>query len=525
MTITALSTDVSSLVHALDSCSLLVQNVAVHGRFHSPVYTSVVDRLVKFFNDDPNLEFPTPDQLRLDVRSAVDGAVIVQGDLVRHVLENTLLCPVDWHRTLKLTMAAIPREHKVVALAGAFSHFPTSLLKAPEIQVLSLLSLAEELQTKPASDNVNRQPDATEAQLYEFPSHSVAIVGMAGRFPGADSVDELWDVISAGRSTVGAAPKRIGLEYATGDFSQTRWWGNFLDDFDAFDHKFFKKSAREAIAWDPQQRKLLEVVYEALESSGYFGAGARSEAKDYGCYIGSTQNNYVNNLSKQAPTAYATVGTGRAFLSGTPSHHFGWTGPAMTIDTACSSSLVAVHSACRAIWSGECSRAIAGGTNVITCPIDYRDLKAAGFLSPTGQCKPFDTESDGYCRSEAVGVVVLKSLAAAVEEGDHILGTIVGSAANQNFNEAHITVPSSRSQVDLYRKVMDMSHVRPEDVTCVEAHGTGTRVGDPIEVRGLREAFGGASRASPLYFSSIKGNIGHAESAAGVAGLIKVCQA
>lgn len=527
MTVTVLSSEVSSLAHSLTSCGFLVQNVAVYGRFHCSVYTSVVDKLVELFKNVPDFSFPTPAQLQLDVRSAVDGTVIRNGDLVRHVLDNTLLHPVDWYHTLELTMAAIPREKKCVALAGASNHFPTSLLAASEIRLLSLPSIAElqpERGPEAYASNVyiNGQSEAKRTQLSGFPSHSIAVVGMAGKFPGADSVDELWDVLSAGRSMVDEAPERIGLEHVTGDFSQTRWWGNFLDDFDTFDHKFFKKSAREAIAWDPQQRKLLEVTYEALESSGYFGAGARSETNDFGCYIGSTQNNYVNNLSKQPPTAYATVGTGRAFLSGTLSHHFGWTGPAITIDTACSSSLVAVHSACRAIWSGECSRAIAGGTNIITCPIDYRDLKAAGFLSPTGQCRPFDADADGYCRSEAVGVVVLKSLAVAIEEGDHIYGIILGSAVNQNFKESHITVPNAASQVDLYRKAMAMSHVLPEDVTYVEAHGTGTSVGDPIEVRGLREAFGSLSRASTLYFSSIKGNIGHAESAAGIAGLVKV---
>ncbi|KAK8051649.1 Beta-ketoacyl synthase [Apiospora rasikravindrae] len=285
------------------------------------------------------------------------------------------------------------------------------------------------------------------------------------------------------------------------------------------------KSPREALACDPQQRKLLEVVYDALESSGYFGAQTchTSGSTDYGCYIGATQNNYVNNVSTQPPSAYATIGTGRSFISGAVSHYFGWTGPALTVDTACSSSLVAIHTACQAILAGDCTGAVAGGTNIITSPHDYRDLQAAGFLSPTGQCKPFDADADGYCRGEAVAVVVLKSLATAIKDHDRILGVIMGSAVNQNSNEAHITVPHSGSQTNLYHKVMTTSQVAPGDVTFVEAHGTGTTVGDPIEVRSLRDAFGGASRRdSTLYFSSLKGNMGHAESAAGVAGLIKV---
>ncbi|KAL5360632.1 hypothetical protein BJX96DRAFT_165303 [Aspergillus floccosus] len=204
------------------------------------------------------------------------------------------------------------------------------------------------------------------------------------------------------------------------------------------------------------------------------------------------------------------------------SHYFGWTGPSLTIDTACSSSLVAINTACRAIWSGECSRAVAGGTNVICSPFDYQNLGAAGFLSPSGQCKPFDADADGYCRGEGVAVVVLKRLSGALQDHDNILGVIVGSAANQNHNCGNIVAPYSASQVDLYQKVMKLGGVEPEAVSYIEAHGTGTGVGDPIEVRSLRDAFGGPHRDSLLHFASIKGNIGHTEATAGVAGLVKV---
>ncbi|PVH96269.1 putative polyketide synthase [Periconia macrospinosa] len=204
------------------------------------------------------------------------------------------------------------------------------------------------------------------------------------------------------------------------------------------------------------------------------------------------------------------------------SHYFGWTGPALTIDTACSSSLVAINTACRAIWSGECSRAVAGGTNMITSPFDYQNLYAAGFLSPSGQCKPFDADADGYCRGEGVGVVVLKRLEDALSENDNILGVIVGSAANQNHNLSHITVPHSGSQVDLYQKVMDAAGVDSRTVSYVETHGTGTGVGDPVEYRSVRDAFAGPERQDLLHFGSIKGNIGHTEATAGIAGLIKV---
>ncbi|KAI1760611.1 BcPKS19, polyketide synthase [Hypoxylon sp. FL1150] len=345
---------------------------------------------------------------------------------------------------------------------------------------------------------------------------------MAGRFPDADSVDELWDLLLEGKSTVRPADvERLQLS-ESGLYANTSWWGNWLRDPEAFDHRFFKKSAREAVAWDPQQRILLQVIYEALESAGYFGPSSASATDEYGCYIGAVMNSYYDNLSCHPPNTYATIGTGRCFLSGSMSHYFGWTGPALTIDTACSSSLVAINTACRAIWSGECSRAVAGGTNCISSPGDYHNLQAVGFLSPTGQCKPFDASADGYCRGEGVGVVVLKKLSDAVSDNDNILGVIVGSAANQNCNLNHITMPNSDSQVQLYHKSMKLGNVKPESVTYVEAHGTGTTVGDPVEVRSIRDAYGGPQRDSLLHFASIKGNIGHTEAAAGVSGLIKV---
>ncbi|KAH6635854.1 BcPKS19, polyketide synthase [Chaetomium tenue] len=441
------------------------------------------------------LEFPDAKALRSPVRNTADGKIITAGSLTRVALENALVNRADWYTTVASSVEQLPKFNRTVAVAGSGGCIPASLVQDARLDILSLGDFLEASKPK---------LNGRASDLSQYPSHSIAIVGMAGRFPGADSVDELWDLILEGKTMVRPAPvERLDLPH-TGDHAKTQWWGNFLNDPDAFDHKFFKKSSREAVAWDPQQRILLEVVYEALESASYFGPSASSEPLDYGCYIGAVMNNYYDNLSCHAGTAYATVGTSRCYLSGCMSHYFGWTGPSLTIDTACSSSLVAINTACRAIWSGECSRAVAGGTNVISSPFDYQNLAAAGFLSPSGQCKPFDADADGYCRGEGVAVVVLKPLADAVKENDNILGVIVGSAANQNHN------------------VMELSGVKPEDVSYIEAHGTGTGVGDPIEVTSIRDAFGGPKRDSVLHFSSIKGNIGHTEATAGVAGLIKV---
>ena len=500
-----------------------------------------MEKLAKLFVHSAELQFPNVADLQVPVRSPFNGEILKEGSLSQLALENTLLKPTDWHKTLQSAILRLPDTRRVVAFAGFGNHIPPSLVQTSALQVLSLSSLGgskSKRLTEPSpvneltngvfvsgtSGSTNWALPEEQAQEPPYPPHSIAIVGMSGRFPGADSLDELWEILLSGRSMAERAPSdRLRLPGPeTGDHSGAQWWGNFLRDPEAFDHRFFKKSSREAIAWDPQQRILLEVVYEALESAGYFGAKSNPEPDDYGCYIGAVMNNYYDNVSCHPPTAYATLGTSRCFLSGCMSHYFGWTGPSLTIDTACSSSLVAINTACRAIWSGECSRAIAGGTNVFTSPFDYQNLRAAGFLSPSGQCKPFDASADGYCRGEGVGVVVLKPLAAAMQENDNILGVIVGSAANQNQNFSHITVPHSGSQVQLYQKVMQLAGIEPGLVSYVEAHGTGTGVGDPVECESIRKAFGGPSRDTTLHFGSIKGNVGHTEATAGIAGVIKV---
>lgn len=428
------------------------------------------------------LAFPDAEKLLVPVRNTSNGEAITQGSLTRLALENTLVQVADWYTTLKSSIQQLPESDSTIAYVGHEKCVPSSLAQNPKLRIFPL-GKTEEPTTQPREGLTNGQVNGINGihsvqstdDLSQYPPHSIAIVGMAGRFPGAESVDELWDLIMQERVTVEPAPvERFNLPQ-TGEYAKRKWWGNFLKDSDTFDHKFFGKSSREAVAWDPQQRILLEVVYEALESAGYFGASSETEPRDYGCYIGAVMNNYYDNLSCHPGTAYATVGTSRCYLSGCMSHYFGWTGPSLTIDTACSSSLVAINTACRAIWSGECSRAVAGGTNVICSPFDYQNLAAAGFLSPSGQCKPFDADADGYCRGEAVAVVVLKPLAEAIKENDNILGVVVGSAANQNHNSGPITAPFSASQVELYQKCMKLGGVKPEAISYVEAHGTGSK--------------------------------------------------
>ncbi|OJI91113.1 hypothetical protein ASPTUDRAFT_52829 [Aspergillus tubingensis CBS 134.48] len=343
-----------------------------------------------------------------------------------------------------------------------------------------------------------------------------------------ESSVELHRVLSEARSMLEALD---GLDPILSDtamilqdehMAKRKFFGNFVDDIKRFDNSFFGINGREAASLDPQQRMLLELSYEALESSGYLTSHQRSAEDPVACFIGGSLNEYLENTACHAPSAYTATGTIRAFMCGRLSYYYGWSGPAEVLDTACSSSLVAIHRACRAIQAGECTMAIAGGVSALTTAGNFFDLGKAGFLSQTGQCKPFDAAADGYCRSEGAGLVVLKKLSDAVSAGDNIFGVIPSIATNQGGTSTTLTVPSPTALKALYRSLFEKSGLKPSHVTYVEAHGTGTQAGDPIEMESIRAILGDSSRATPLSIGSIKGNIGHCEPAAGVAGLLKV---
>ncbi|KAI0530048.1 hypothetical protein GGR58DRAFT_494846 [Xylaria digitata] len=352
------------------------------------------------------------------------------------------------------------------------------------------------------------------------PEGAIAVIGMACKFPGANSTEEYWQLLNRGLSMVtGPPPGRFPAHDHRRSTERSIFFGNFLANVDHFDHRFFKKSTREAASMDPSQRLLLEVAYQALESSGYFGQ--QIPALDVGCFVGVCVSDYGDNIASHPANAFSALGMLRAFLAGRISHFFGFTGPSITFDTACSSSAVAIDAACKAIRHGDCSTAIAGGTSVFTSPHLYQNLAAASFLSPTGATKPFDADADGYCRGEGVGLIILKSLSQALKDGDHILGVILSTCVQQNSNQVPITIPHVPSHIALYNKALKSAQVTPDDISYLEAHGTGTLIGDPQEFKGIHKVFTGRERRRPLYFASVKGNIGHTEGASGVAGLIK----
>ncbi|KAK8116964.1 uncharacterized protein PG998_005245 [Apiospora kogelbergensis] len=388
------------------------------------------------------------------------------------------------------------------------------------------------LPIKASSSTTNSQQsdDSRPDIMHDFPDDSIAVVGAGCRLPGANDLEDLWQIISQGQSRLEKLrPERCNPHKTYRAVQDPAWiarrefYGNFLDDAAGFDRGLFGISPREAAHMDPQQRLLLETAFEAMDSSGYLHGHRRERGDPVGCFVGASYTEYQENTNAYAPSAYTATGTIRAFLSGKISYHFGWTGPSEVIDTACSASLVAIHRACRAIQAGECTMALAGGVNLITGVNNYFDLAKAGFLSTTGQCKPFDDAADGYCRADGVCLVVLKPLRQAIADRDDIMGVIPAVATNQGgVHASGITVPDGSCQKALYRTLLKRSGLTSDDVSYMEAHGTGTRVGDPIEMASIREVFGGSQRTDPLYVGSLKSNIGHSETAAGAAGLLKL---
>jgi acyl transferase domain-containing protein/NADPH:quinone reductase-like Zn-dependent oxidoreductase/thioesterase domain-containing protein/acyl carrier protein len=360
----------------------------------------------------------------------------------------------------------------------------------------------------------------------------IAIVGMACRFPGAKNLDAYWHLIADGVDATSEVPAdRWDVDAffdpdpdAPGKM-YTRW-GGFIDDVDKFDPLFFGIAPREASRMDPQQRVLLEVAWEALEHAGI--APERLAGSATGVFIGIGGTDY-----SKIPTHFenhfeyidAHVGTGNALsiAANRISYVLDLRGPSFIVDTACSSALLAVHLAIQSLRSRECHLALAGGVNLILSPEVMIAFSKARMLSPTGKCRPFDAAADGYVRGEGCGIIVLKRLGDALRDGDNIWAILRGSATNQDGRTSGITAPNARSQQEVIRSALANARVQPREVTYIEAHGTGTPLGDPIEIQGLQPIFRRASNSDPpCYLTSVKANIGHTETASGIAGIIKV---
>jgi polyketide synthase PksN len=381
----------------------------------------------------------------------------------------------------------------------------------------------------PRSRHRRRPRPSDDTAARESVSAAIAVVGMSGRYPQAPTLQKYWENLVAGRDCItevqpdrwnharyfDADPDAVGKTYAK--------WGGFLDGVDEFDPIFFNISPREAAFIDPQTRLFLQTAYAAVEDAGYTCASLTSSG-DVGVFAGTMYAEYQLYAAQAQLLGlpYAMSGT-VAGIANRLSYFANFHGPSMTIDTMCSSALTAIHLACESLRRGECSAAIAGGVNVSIHPNKYLMLARGKFAASDGRCHSFGEGGDGYVPGEAVGAVVLKPLARASADGDHVYGLLRGSAINHGGRVNGYSVPNPNAQASVIARALAAAGVHPRSVSFIEAHGTGTPLGDPIEVTALTTAFGDAMADRQFCaIGSAKSNIGHCEGAAGIAGLTKV---
>ncbi|EZH71968.1 hypothetical protein ATO12_04945 [Aquimarina atlantica] len=374
------------------------------------------------------------------------------------------------------------------------------------------------------------QGNTTQFRKPSSRSQSIAVIGMSGQFPKAGDVESFWQNIAQGKNCIDEVPKKrwdIEKYYQAGeavaDKTYSKWMGA-LEGYDLFDPMFFNISPIEAENMDPQQRLFLEACWHAIEHAGY-NPHVFSGSK-CGVYVGCAAGDYLQQSKKHQLSAQGFTGAAGSILAARISYFLNLQGPCISIDTACSSSLVAIANACDALVSGNIDAALAGGVYIMATPSMHIMSSQSGMLSPDGRCHTFDQKANGFVPGEGVGVVMLKRLEDAEKDNDTILGVVQGWGINQDGKTNGITAPNTESQTQLEQQVYDQFDIDPNNIQLIETHGTATKLGDPIEVEGLRRSFQKYTEETAYCaLGSVKSNIGHCLTAAGVAGFIKVLQA
>jgi naphtho-gamma-pyrone polyketide synthase len=464
---------------------------------------------------------------RLNVVSAVSGQIISTSnfrELICGAVSEALSEPLNWD----LVTSSLAEElsgrnltnciiYQVSSRTGPL--LSSALTKNTTLKV-DILNVLEEDQVR----------DSPASNTGKFSQSSIAVIGYSGRFPESASNEEFWELLMAGRDVHREIPEdRFDWKVHYDPSGKTKntsriKYGCFIKEPGLFDARFFNMSPRECESCDPAQRLAITSAYEAIEMAGLVPNASPSTQQDrIGVFYGVTSDDWREVNSGQNVDTYFIPGGNRAFIPGRISYFFRFCGPSLSIDTACSSSFAAIQTACSYLWRGECDTALAGGANILTNPDNFAGLDRGHFLSTTGNCNAFDDGANGYCRSDAVGTVILKRLEDAMVDNDPIFGVIRGAYTNHCGRTISITRPFEGDQVAVFNRILRYAEVDPRDVGYVEMHGTGTQAGDATEMKSVLSVFAPETqRKLPLYLGTAKANIGHAESASGVASLIKV---
>jgi len=395
-----------------------------------------------------------------------------------------------------------------------------NLLESYKDKTISKEEVMKQLGKNNMSANITNSPAHKDKKNMLDKREDIAVIGMSCRFPFAENLEEYWNVIKNGINAITKVPK---VRFDIDDMEDNACrWGGFIKDVDKFDSLFFNISPKEAEMMDPQQRLFLMEAWNAIEDAGY--SVQEMDGKKCCVFVGHADGDYKIRLKEDniKQDAYYFMGNSGAILSARISYLLNLKGPSLSLDTACSSSLVALHLACESMRSGESEMAVVGGVSVFLTPQLYLLAGNAGMLSADGQCKTFDNSADGFVPAEGIGAVILKPISKALKDKDRIYAVIKGSGINQDGRSNGITAPCAVSQTLLEQEVYDKYEIDPENISYIEAHGTGTKLGDPIEVTALTDAFNKyTGKENYCALGSVKANIGHTQLAAGVASVIK----
>ncbi|KAF7919153.1 uncharacterized protein EAE98_009473 [Botrytis deweyae] len=471
--------------------------------------------------DSPVLGYAIPHtSLLVSVSTGLPYPAVSLRELLHAIVDDIAHKPMCIDKTVEgLASIVSPDRDSEITLTtlGPCSH--TGMVQKILSSFFSTVHISAHIGSHEGSDTTNSRGRSSD----------IAVIGMSGRFPLAEDVEEFWKVLQAGHALHETIPpSRFSISDFHDPTGETKnslltTHGVFLRHPGLFDNKLFNVSPKEALQMDPLQRLLLLCTYEALEKAGYArNSSASTHPSRTGTYFGQTVDDWKDINAQMGIDTHYLPSLDRAFHPGRVAHYFKWGGGFYSVDTACSSSLTCAHLACEALNNRELDMATVAGGSLLGAPEMFSGLGKGGFLSATGGCKTFHDDADGYCRGEALGVVVLKRLEDAARENDNILAVIKGTERNSNAGAASITYPGQEAQETLFGRLLRKASVDPHDVGFVEMHGTGTQAGDNVETNSVRNVFAqNRGRDNPLYIGAVKAIIGHSEAAAGIASLIK----